>query len=52
MPEDHYHQLLKNVPPFGPLIVHEIQDKKRRIWNLVKEADHSGKKFSTAEVKN
>ena len=42
LPEDHYHQMLKNVPSFSRLILHEVQDKKQRFWNLVEEAEHSG----------
>ena len=29
-----------------------MQDKKQRYWNLIEEADHSGEKFSNAELKN
>ena len=43
--------MLKNFPSFSRLILHEIQDKKQRFWNLVEEADHSGEKFSNAELK-
>ena len=39
LPEDHYHQMLKNFPSFSRLILHEVQDKKQRFWNLVEEAD-------------
>ena len=35
LPEDHYHQMLKNFPSFSRLILHEVQDKKQRFWNLV-----------------
>ena len=52
LPEDHYHQMLKNFPSFSRFILHEFQDKKQRFWNLVEEADHSGEKFSNAELKN
>ena len=52
LPEDHYHQMLKNFPSFSRSILHEVQDKKQRFWNLVEEADHSGEKFSNAELKN
>ena len=52
LPEDHYHQMLKNFPSFSRLILHEVQDKKQRFWNLVEEAEHSGEKFSSAELKN
>ena len=52
LPEDHYHQMLKNVPSFSRLILHEVQDKKQRFWNLVEEAEHSGEKFSSAELKS
>ena len=52
LPEDHYHQMLRNFPSFLRLILHEVQDKKHRFWNLVEEADHSGEKFSNAELKN
>ena len=52
LPEDHYHQILKNFPSFSRLILHEVQDKKQRFWNLVEEAEHSGEKFSSAELKN
>ena len=45
LPEDHYHQTLKNFPSFSRLILHEVQDKKQRFWNLVEEAEHSGQKF-------
>ena len=45
LPEDHYHQMLKNFPSFSRLILHEVQDKKQRFWNLVEEAEHSGEKF-------
>ena len=38
LPEDHYHQMLKNFPSFSRLILHEVQDKKQRFWNLVEEA--------------
>ena len=44
--------MLKNFPSFSRLILHEVQDKKQRFWNLVEEADHSGEKFSNAELKN
>ena len=47
-----YHQMLKNFPSFSRLILHEVQDKKQRFWNLVEEAEHSGEKFSSAELKN
>ena len=50
LPEDHYHQMLKNFPSFSRLILHEVQDKKQRFWNLVEEAEHSGEKFSSAEL--
>ena len=52
LPEDHYHQMLKNFPSFSRLILHEVQDKKQRFWNLVEEAEHSGEKFSSAELKS
>ena len=52
LPEDHYHQMLKNFPSFSRLILHEVQDKKQRFWNLVEESEHSGDKFSSAELKN
>ena len=52
LPGDHYHQMLKNFLSFSPLILHEVQDKKQRFWNLAEEADHSGEKFSNAELKN
>ena len=52
LPEDHYHQMLKNFPSFSRLILHEVQDKKKRFWNLVEEAEHSGEKFSSAELKS
>ena len=45
LPEDHYHQMLKNFPSFWRLILHEVQDKKQRFWNLVEEAEHSGEKI-------
>ena len=45
LPEDHYHQMLKNFPSFSRLILHEVQDKKQRFWNLVEEAEHSGENF-------
>ena len=51
LPEDHYHQMLKTFTSFSRLILHEVQDKKQRFWNLVEEADHSGEKFSNAELK-
>ena len=44
--------MLKNFPSFLRLILHEGHDKKRRFWNLVEEAEHSGEKFSNAELKN
>ena len=28
LPEDHYHQMLKNFPSFSRLILHEVQEKK------------------------
>ena len=43
--------MLKNFPSFWRLILHEVQDKKQRFWNLGEEADHSGEKFSNAELK-
>ena len=52
LPEDHYHQMLKNFPSFSRLILHEVQDKRQRFWNLVEESEHSGEKFSSAELKN
>ena len=52
LPEDHYHQMLKNFPSFSRLILHEVQDKKQRFWNLVEEAEHSGEKLSSAELKS
>ena len=52
LPEDHYHQMLKNYPSFSRLILHEVQDKKQCFWNLVEEAEHSGEKFSSAELKS
>ena len=52
LPEDHYHQMLKNFPSFSRLILHEVQDKKQRFWNLVEEAEHSGEQFSSAELKS
>ena len=52
LPEDHYHQMLKNFPSFSRLILHEVQDKKQRFWNLVEEAEHSGETFSSAELKS
>ena len=52
LPEDHYHQMLKNFPSFSRLILHEVQDKKQRFWNLVEESEHSGEKFSSAELKS
>ena len=44
--------MLKKIPSFSRLIVHEVQDKKQRFWNLVEEADRSGEKSSNAELKN
>ena len=52
MPEDHYHRMLKNVPSFSPLILHEVRDKKQRFWNLVQEADQLGEKFFNAVLTN
>ena len=52
LPEDHYHQMLKNFPSFSRSILHEVQDKKQRFWNLVEEAEHSGEKCSSAELKS
>ena len=52
LPEDHYNQMLKNFPSFSRLILHEVQDKKQRFWNLFEEADHLGEKFSNAELRN
>ena len=52
LPEDHYHQMLKTFPSFLRSIIHEVQDKKQRFWNLVQEADHSGEKCSNAELKD
>ena len=52
LPEDHYHQMLKNFPSFSRLILHEVQDKKQRFSNLVEEAEHSGEKLSSAELKS
>ena len=52
LPEDHYHQMLKNFPSFSRLILHEVQDRRQRFWNLVEEAEHSGEKISSAELKN
>ena len=52
LPEDHYHQMLKNFPSFSRSILHEVQDKKQRFWNSVEEAEHSGEKFSSAELKS
>ena len=52
LPEDHYHQMLKNFPSFSRLILHKVQDKKQRFWNLVEEAEHSGENLSSAELKN
>ena len=52
LPEDHYHQMLKNFPSFSQLVLHEAHDKKQRFWNLVEEADLSGERFSNAELKN
>ena len=52
LPEDHYHQMLKNFPSFSRLILHEVQGKKQRFWNLVEEAEHSGETFSSAELKS
>ena len=52
LPEDHYHQMLKNFPSFSRLILHEVQDKRQRFWNLVEESEHSGETFSSAELKN
>ena len=52
LPEDHYHQMLKNFPSFSRLILHEVQDKKQRFWNLVEEAEHSGETFSSAQLKS
>ena len=52
LPEDHYHQMLKNFPSFSRLILHEVQDKRQRFWNLVEESEHSGEKCSSAELKN
>ena len=51
LPEDHYHQMLNNFPSFSQLMLHEVQNKKQRFWNLVEEADHSGEKFSDADLK-
>ena len=31
--------MLKNFPSFGRLILHEVQDKKQRFWNLVEEGE-------------
>ena len=42
----------KNFPSFSRLILHEVQDKKQRLWNLVEKADHLGEEFSNAELKN
>ena len=52
LPEDHYHQMLKNFPSFSRFILHEVQDKKQRFSNLVEEAEHSGEKVSSAELKS
>ena len=49
--EDQYHPMLKISTSFSRLILHEVQDKKQRFWNLVQEADHSGGKFSNSELK-
>ena len=51
LPDDHYDQMLKNFPSSSRLILNEFQDKKQHFWNLVEEADHSGEKFSNAELK-
>ena len=50
LPEDQYHQMLKNLPSFSRLILREVHGKKQRLWNLVDEADHSGETFSNAEL--
>ena len=44
--------MLKNFFSFWQLILHKVQDKKQHFWNLVEEADHSGEKFSNAELKH
>ena len=44
--------MLKKFPSFSRLILHEVQDKKQRFWNLVEEAEHAGEKFANAELKN
>ena len=51
LPEDHYHQMLKNFPSFLRSILHEVHDKKQCFWNLVEEADHLGETFSNSELK-
>ena len=43
--------MLKNFPSFLRLILHEVQDKKRRFCNFVEKADHWGGKVSNAELK-
>ena len=52
LPELHYHQMLKNFPSFSRSILHDVQDKKQRFWNLVQGADHSGGRFSNTELVN
>ena len=52
LPGDHYHQMLKKFPSFSCLILHEVQDKRQRLWNRVKEANHLGAKFCNGELKN
>ena len=46
------HQMLRNFPSFSRLPLHEDLDKKQHFWNLVGRADHSGEKFSHAELKH
>ena len=38
LPEDHYHQMLKNFPSFSRLILHEVQDKKTALLEFSGES--------------
>ena len=44
--------MLKNLPSFSRFIIHGVQDKKQRFWNLVEEAQHAEEKFSNVELQN
>ena len=51
LPEDHYRTLLTSFPNIPKLILHEVQNKRQRFENLLKEAESAWEHLSDGELK-